>query len=55
MKKLGIPAVALAVAGFLTKEDILFILGLIVTVINAVIEYLRYRREKRLKEEEGNG
>jgi len=55
MKKLGIPAVALAIAGYLTKEDILFILGLIVTILNALIEYLRYRREKKVKEEEGNG
>lgn len=46
MKSLSCLGSAAAVAGGLTQQDWLFILGLVVTIINALIEYLRYRSER---------
>jgi len=45
VKKLAAVSMGLAVGAALTKEDIIFILSVIVMIINAVIEYLKARRE----------
>jgi len=47
MKKIAAVSMALAVASSVTKEDILFILSVIVMILNAVIEYLKMRKEKK--------
>ena len=47
MKKIAAISMALATGAALTKDDILFILSLIVMILNAIIEYLKSRKEKK--------
>jgi len=47
MKKVAAVSMALAVGSAITKEDILFILSVIVMILNAIIEYLKMRKEKK--------
>jgi len=47
LKKIAAISMALATGAALTKDDILFILSLIVMILNAVIEYLKSRKEKK--------
>ena len=51
MKKIAAVSMALAAGSALTKDDILFILSIIVMILNAIIEYLKSRKEK---EKEGS-
>ena len=52
LKKIAAISMALATGAALTKDDILFILSLIVMILNAVIEYLKSRKEKKKEESE---
>jgi len=52
MKKLGIAASGVSLAGGITGNDIIFILGLILTCVNAIIEYLKTRKKKEEKDED---
>ena len=52
MKKIAAISMALATGAALTKDDILFILSLIVMILNAIIEYLKSRKEKKREESE---
>jgi len=54
VRKVAAVSVVLAAASALTKEDVIFILSVVVMVLNAVIEYLKMRqqREKSKREEE---
>ena len=52
LKKIAAISMALATGAALTKDDILFILSLIVMILNAVIEYLKSRKEKKREESE---
>lgn len=48
MKALSCTAIASSVGAAITKEDILFILAVVVTIINLVIEYLKSRKDGKL-------
>lgn len=50
MKPLTVSAVAAAAAYNITKEDILIIISIIVTVLNIIAEYIRKRNQDDLKE-----
>jgi len=43
-KALSILGVAVGSGSAITKDDLLFILGLVVTIINAVIYYLEHKK-----------
>jgi hypothetical protein len=51
MKKLAVAAITAAAAAAVTKEDLVFLLSIIITVINAIIEYLRSKRDAKDKDE----
>ena len=52
MKKLGIPAVAMALYAGLTADQWIAILSAIVTIINAIIEIIKAIKEKEKKKSE---